>query len=143
MAKQYEAEHALIELDPTIHLAQLHIADDVIDALEPDRLGHGVFPDLEIRWWPNSVAMVEGVQRLSIRVDGSLHVNAAIAFDLLRLEGRPCTSFDRHLECRLGVGNVESDIVNTGTMLHEMASDLMAEWSAAVNSIRTLPCSSA
>ncbi len=122
-------EHALVERDPLVHAAELDIADDVIDRLEPDtsrwdRVARdGGVAGLER---PGVVLTVdERVDRVAIRGDGGHLDRSVLVLEALGL-GCPDRTVLHGLRVRLGrVGNRERDVFHTISVSALMSRDLV------------------
>ena len=123
VAKEDKAEDVLIELDPSVHLPELDVADDMVDAGKSNRLGDVIGERSEAGRWPGAVRLDQRMDRLPISTDAGLGPNLAAAFDHFRLVGRLRPPGQSHLVSGLGIGNGEGDIVNAGTVLEDMAAD--------------------
>ena len=119
--EECEAEHALVELDPVVHLPEFHVRHNVVDELEADRLRNRVFARLEAG--NLALALDEGVNRVSVRLDCGAHRPTAGVFDDIGLCRGIRAALEGDLERSFGVGHQDGEVVHTGTMPVHMFAD--------------------
>ncbi len=83
-----EAQHLMIKINPVIHLAKLHIANDMVNRRET--CGLGFILNRLIGWSENTfviIAVNKDMQGFTIRINCRCAINAEIIFFFAR---RPC-----------------------------------------------------
>jgi hypothetical protein len=112
VAELAEAHHVLVEGDPLVELADLDVADDVVDALERHRReaggrGRQAGGDVARAVVTRVVAAVdEGVLGLAVGADGGKAQRAVLVGELVGLAHRSGATGDRRL---VGGGRVVDD----------------------------------
>ncbi len=117
----------LVERHPLVELADLDVADDVVDAFETDRragrFGRQVGRDVARAVVAEVVAAVdEGVLRLAVRADRGEAQRALVVGQLVRLAHRAGTAGEGRLVGRGRVVDDERQVLGAVTVLAHVAS---------------------
>ena len=127
VAQLGEAER-LIERHPLVELADLDVADDVVDAFETDRragrFGREIGRHVARAVVAEVVAAVdEGVLRLAVRADRGEAQRALVVGQLVRLAHRAGTAGEGRLVGRRRVVDDERQVLGAVTVLAHVAPD--------------------
>ena len=140
----FEAENALVELDPLVHLAELDVSDDVVEREQPvPGSGRAVRRKRPVPREERPVVRRAGDERvddLAVRRDARQLDTAVLVLADERLADRARAMPDRVLERRLGIRHRERDVADAVAMGRGEGRDLVVEASALVSAKRISPC---
>jgi hypothetical protein len=138
-----EAHHLVVEGDPGVHLAQLHVADDVVDGLEQPLLRRGDQrrPLDEAGQEGAAVGgpLDQGVPRLAVRRDGGRDDLAGLVLGQVRLGQTHGTALDRHVVRPRGVRHAQRDVDDAVAVPRDVVAHGRAGDDRAVTTNRAPP----
>ncbi len=108
--QQFKAHHILVKLHPFVHIAEVNVADAVVNVFESGRY------DLHFAFFGHKtghkravvgVAFNESMDGFAVCFDGSRFDPAVLVFEFLDREGRFCAAFEGGMVGFFGIVNPE------------------------------------